>query len=856
MPPAGAASRWMVVILLRMLPYAVVKALCTTRRHPMWLGMTDTSQDHRCKPIKEPGNDMQTEMGWNPALVDAIQQPIWTVRPDGTVDYANPFWRSYTGLSWEASLDYGWTAAVHPDDVTSIEARWRTAVETGEAYEIEYRFRRADGIYRWHLARVAPIPGPDGTDVRWAGTAIDIDDRRQADEALRAGEARYRDVVDYADDIVYTLLLDGELAAVNPAVQRVLGYRPDELIGRSIEPLIVPSQLARSREMLQRKMSGTGRTTYELDLIAKDGHRVTLEINNRLVVSAGRPLLIHGIARDISGRRERRQQADLMAAVGTALTTQQALPDQLQPCVEAMVTHLDAAFVRIWTLDDTDPTILVLRASAGLYTHLDGPHGRIPIGQWKIGRIAAQRQPHLTNSVVDDPEIHDQEWARREGMVSFAGYPLLVGERLLGVVALFARRPLRETTLVLLSSVMNAIAVGIDRHRAETARESLLLLEREARTSAEEAQTRYRSLFEGVADAILVVDPERHYRDANAAATALLGYSREELIQLQVDDVVAVESIWTQAEFERFAAEGQWQGELELRRKDGSTVPVEARATVVNLPDGPVYLSAVRDISERNQLERLQRDFLAMVTHDLRSPLTAVKGWTQLLRRRTDVDDRAQRTVARILTQVDQMERLIGDLAELVRIEAGQLQVRRERTDLVELAHEQVALVQAQTGAHTLRVESHDVSIAATVDRHRVGQVLQNLLINAVKYSPDGGSVTVRLGVVDREARIDVIDHGVGIPPDHLDRLFERFYRADVTGAGGLGLGLHITKMLVEAHDGRISVTSTPGQGTTFTVALPLTPQPPRDRHTRPSAREPAPPRSRRSATPQPPSGS
>jgi len=762
--------------------------------------------------------------GWNPALVDAIKQPVWTVRPDGTVDYANPFWRSYTGLSWDASLDHGWTTAVHPEDVSSIEERWRAAAETGDAYEIEYRFRRADGAYRWHLARVAPIPGPDGTDVRWAGTAIDIDDRRQAEEALRASEARYRDVVDFADDIVYTLHLDGELAAVNPAVERVLGYRPDEVIGRSIEAIIVPNQLARSREMLQQKMGGAGRSTYELDLIAKDGSRVTLEINNRLVVSAGRPMLIHGIARDISARRERTQQADLMAAVGTALTTQRDLPDQLQLCVEAMVTHLDAAFARIWTIDNIDPVTLVLRASAGLYTHLDGPHGRIPFGQWKIGRIAAERRPHLTNTVVGDPEVHEQEWARREGMVSFAGYPLLVGERLLGVVAVFARRPFGETTLAVLSSVMNAIAVGIDRHRAETARESLLLLERSARKLAEDAETRYRGLFEGVADAILVADPERRYRDANAAATALLGYSRDELTQLRVEEIVAVEPVWTQIEFERCTAKGRWQGDLELRHKDRSTVPVEVRATVVNLPDGPVYISAIRDISERIQLERLQRDFLAMVTHDLRSPLTAVKGWAQLLRRRTDVDERSQYTVSRILAQVEQMERLIGDLAELVRMEAGQLQVRKEPSDLVEMAREQAALVQTQTEAHTLRVESGNDAITATVDRQRIGQVFQNLLVNAVKYSPDGGDVTVRLGVVDHEARIEVIDHGLGISPDNLARLFERFYRADATGAGGLGLGLHISKMLVEAHGGRITVTSSPGQGSTFTIALPLTP--------------------------------
>ena len=760
-----------------------------------------------------------------PALVDAIPQPVWIARLDGSIEYVNPYWQSFTGLSGEAALGHGWTAAVHPADLETISDAAREAAETGEAFDIEYRMRRADGVYRWHLTRVAPFlqadpPNPEG--IAWVGVGCDIHDRRLAEEASRVSDAQYRDVVDHANDVVYTLRLDGELAAVNPAVERMLGYRPDEVIGRSIDHVIAPSDRARAHEMALQRSSDASQFTYEIDLIAKDGRRVPVEINSRSVVTAGLPVMIHGIARDISARRQRTQQAALMAAVGTALTSTHALDEQLGLCAEALVTHLDAAFARIWTIDETDPTLLVLRASAGLYTHRDGAHGRIPLGQWKIGRIALERRPYLTNNVIGDPGIHDQEWARREGMVAFVGYPLLVGDRMLGVMAFFARHRLDETTRSALNAVTNALAVGIDRDRAETSRESLLLAERSARKAAEEAETRYRGLFEGVADAILVAGSDRYYRDANAAASALLGYSRAELIQLQTDDIVAYEPAWTQEEFNRFRTEGTWQGELELRRKDGSQVPVEARATVVGLPGGPVFISVIRDISQRKHLERLQRDFLAMVTHDLRSPLTAVKGWAQVLRRRVGLDERSRQTVSRILAQVEQMNRLIGDLAELVRIEAGELQLKREPCNLVELAREQVTLVESQTTRHPLRIESGIEPLMAMVDRQRIGQVLQNLLVNASKYSPDGGDIVVRLGIVGDEARIDVVDRGIGIAPDHVGQLFERFYRADVTGAGGLGLGLHISKMLVDAHGGRITVQSTEGQGSTFTVALPL----------------------------------
>ncbi|HEX5709359.1 MAG TPA: GAF domain-containing protein, partial [Pyrinomonadaceae bacterium] len=133
---------------------------------------------------------------------------------------------------------------------------------------------------------------------------------------------------------------------------------------------------------------------------------------------------------------------------------------------EALVTHLDAAFARVWTLDEGS-SVLELQASAGMYTHLDGPHSRVPVGRFKIGLIAEERRPHLTNSVVGDPRVGDQEWAEREGMVAFAGYPLIVEDRLVGVMALFARHSLTERALEAMAAVANVVALGIERKRGE-----------------------------------------------------------------------------------------------------------------------------------------------------------------------------------------------------------------------------------------------------------------------------------------------------------------------------------------------------------------------------------------------------
>ena len=175
--------------------------------------------------------------------------------------------------------------------------------------------------------------------------------------------------------------------------------------------------------------------------------------------------------RDTEVRRERRRAqtallerarlAELTSEVGSALTRGEALRETLQLCAEALVRHLDVALARIWILHEATAT-LALEASAGMYTQIDGPHS-------KIGLIAQQLRPYLTNQVLGDPQVHDQEWAQREGMVAFAGYPLVVQDRVLGVMAMFARHPLSEFVPKALASVASGLAVGIERKRAEEA---------------------------------------------------------------------------------------------------------------------------------------------------------------------------------------------------------------------------------------------------------------------------------------------------------------------------------------------------------------------------------------------------
>jgi len=163
---------------------------------------------------------------------------------------------------------------------------------------------------------------------------------------------------------------------------------------------------------------------------------------------------------------ENHRLTSLQASISSVLIQDIPMSDMLRLSAQALVDNLDAAFARIWTLNESE-NILELRASAGMYTHIDGSHSIVPVGKYKIGQIAQERTPHLTNSVIGDPRVHDQDWARRESMVSFAGYPLVVKDKLVGVLAMFSKKALPEATLDALAIVSKYIALAIHKKRME-----------------------------------------------------------------------------------------------------------------------------------------------------------------------------------------------------------------------------------------------------------------------------------------------------------------------------------------------------------------------------------------------------
>ncbi len=250
-------------------------------------------------------------------------------------------------------------------------------------------------------------------------------------------------------------------------------------------------------------------------------------------------------------------------------------------------------------------------------------------------------------------------------------------------------------------------------------------------------------------------------------------------------------------------------------------VPDDADAEIKELARSYNEMMARRS----NNLRRA-RQFAADVTHELRTPLTILRGETELALRSERDQQQLREVLASNLEEISRMSYLIEDLLLLSKGDLGEIPLKMESLDLKELITELHHQAQLLATAKNIKVELHspDAPVTLQADSFRLRQVLLNLLTNAIKYTPDGGDITIEIDATEDHVAISVVDTGIGMDQEHLDLIFNRFYRVDKTGNrndGGSGLGLAIVKWIVDAHQGTVEVTSSPGQGSRFTVTLP-----------------------------------
>lgn len=476
-------------------------------------------------------------------------------------------------------------------------------------------------------------------------------------------------------------------------------------------------------------------------------------------------------------------------------------------------------------------------------------------------------------NVIDFPHIEAEQLARsayldapdelalpqmQEGLGggeigSCLNIPLIVENRIMGMLSLFDERSDTFNTNLLQLTTMIA-------DYAAVALENVRLRERENALwrQTEFERQRLELIIRSMAEGLLITDAQGAITSLNQSAQHLLAQANIDFqTEIPLHKLIKTSDVdWLPrlAEIVDQALKNKVVTNQELTIGERSeTVPFTLNISAAPLHDAsgittrPIGVVAVlNDVTSIKQVERLKDDFVSVVSHELRTPLTAIKGYTQHLARRMERRLRKARTTSEnttplnelpesydlrslniIQSQTEHLERLINDLLDLSQVQWGKLDLHYETFYLADVLAESVRSVQASAELHTLYLDIQTQKTAIIADRTRVEQVIGNILDNAIKYSPHGGKVTVRLEEQGNKYLISIIDEGVGVSAEQFDHIFERFYRVHNTTSqqySGIGLGLYVAKAIIAGHGGQIWFTNNQNNGSTFHFTLPHKP--------------------------------
>jgi len=444
----------------------------------------------------------------------------------------------------------------------------------------------------------------------------------------------------------------------------------------------------------------------------------------------------------------------------------------------------------------------------------------------KGGSFLSNGTTKLLASVSEEVKSQTRNVCNRYGYESVALVPMKHGDRILGLIHLAdeSENKIPPETVRFLERVGVYIGEALHTFMAEEA--------------LQESEKQYRDLYEEAPDAYLSCGVDGIIKRANLRATELLGYSREGLVGRPVSDLYADTpdgKAAAEGVFKRYlAGEEVRDQELEVKRADGSSVWVSLSVRPMRDKEGRVVASRsiMVDITEHRKLDQLKDDFIGLVSHELRSPMTVITGAinTALTEAERLSPEETRQLLKDAAAESESLSNLLANLLELSRVQAQRLVLYSEAIDVKRVIQDAVDKIKRQYSTHTFVINLPRRLPPLQADPLRLERILYNLLENAVKYSPTGGEVRVSAKPQGEHLVIGVSDQGIGISPADQEKLFAPFQRLEKrpSGVRGVGLGLMVCRRLVEAHGGHIWVESEPGHGSTFFFAMPLSQGSPR----------------------------
>jgi PAS domain S-box-containing protein len=527
-------------------------------------------------------------------------------------------------------------------------------------------------------------------------------------------------------------------------------------------------------------------------------------------------ILVHAV--DVTNQVRARQRVEEQNRVLEMITQGAPLADALAFLVRSIEQQSANGVKGSVLLLDRGGTHLRHGAAPSLPDAYNAAIDGIAIGPTvgSCGTAAYTKAPVVVADIATDPLWADfRDLASAHGLRACWSTPIFAADGdVLGTFAMYygePRTPSEEDEQRIAFATRTA-ALAIERYRAE------------------EMRARLAAIVESSDDAIIGKDLNGIIMTWNRGAERIFGYTAPEVIGKPVTILIPPDRQDEEpAILERIrAGEGIDHIETVRRRKDGTLLDVSLTISPIIDNQGAVVGASkiARDITERRALERQKDAFIGIAAHELRTPVTSIKGYAQLLARRLrgTGDESTTAMLEKLDTQIDKLTGLIEDLLDVTRIESGKLLFRPASFEINTLIAEIAEEIQRTAARHTI-VRELGAPVTIVADRDRIGQVLTNLLTNAIKYSPHADRVIIRAARDADNICISVQDFGIGIPKAQQARVFERFFRVDGdnrAGYSGLGLGLYIAAEFVKRHGGTIWANGDEGKGTTMTFSLPI----------------------------------
>ncbi len=694
----------------------------------------------------------------------------------------------------------------HPEDREILAACVERAIETGQGYNLDLRLVSATCGERRVITRARTELGEDGRPFALFGVFQDVTETVRAEERLKESEAWFRMMSETATDIIARYKPDGTFLYLSPSVETILGYRPEQMVGHRCTEFIPAEDVAAiEARLLDYFRAGPGATPprYEYRAIRADGITVWLEASPSAVWDeAGRTVLeLHDHVRDITARKAaERVQAELVETLGMAE---------------------ELGGVGCWRLV----------VASGAVTWSDEVY-RIH------GKSRETFDPSFDDAVgcyhPDDRQTVADACARAIENGEGRGFQLrLIREDGAERIVMSHCRPERDET-----GATTAL-FGIFRDVTDSVR---------SQQRIEASEARYRLLADRASDIIVTYGVDGLIGYISPSVEAATGIAPEHLLGRPVTDLIVDEDVPALAE--RFremvkAPPGEVLPGLIYRARvaSGDVRWMEARTTLIRNAAGRVveFHDVVRDITETKALEAAlteardvaeaaagaKSEFLANMSHELRTPLTSVVGFAGLLKASANLPETERRHVDRIATASEALLSVINDILDYSKLEADAADLEPQPFDPRAMAEGTVAMMETQCLAKGLTLETVlDPALPGLMmgDEGRLRQATLNFLSNAVKFTAVG-TVRLTMSALDGRLRVAVSDSGIGIAPDRIDALFDRFTQADASTTrvyGGTGLGLAISRRLIEMMGGEIGADSRPGEGSTFWFEIPM----------------------------------